>query len=113
MMHLRTKEEVLHEFRVRGISISAWAQAMGFSGSLVYQVIAGKKQGVRGQCHQIAVTLGLKKGVVGNLRDLPFERDRPMDTGIAPMIERGAGPEQKDQTGNTSLGRKVTSHETT
>lgn len=77
-MHLRTKAEVLHEFRVRGISISAWARSMGFSSPLVYQVIAGTKQGIRGQCHDIAVALGMKEGVRGELRDLPFSSSRPI-----------------------------------
>lgn len=75
-MHVRTKEEVLHEFRVRGISISAWARARGFSVSLVYQVIAGSKAGVRGQCHQIAVALGLKEGLIAELSDLPFDLEQ-------------------------------------
>ncbi len=72
-MLVRTKEEVLQEFRARGLSISGWARAHGFSVPLVYQVISGKKLGMRGQCHEIAVVLGLKQGQIGDLHDLPFE----------------------------------------
>lgn len=51
-------------FAEAGLSISEWARINGFSGSLVYQVLDGKRSCVRGQSHQIAVALGLKDGVV-------------------------------------------------
>lgn len=72
-MPVRTREEVLQEFRVRGLSISAWARRHGFSLPLVYQVISGRKIGLRGQCHDISVALGMKQGVIGDVNDLPFE----------------------------------------
>lgn len=54
--------EVKVAFEQAGISISEWARANGFSGSLVYQVLEGKRLCKRGQSHKIAVALGLKKG---------------------------------------------------
>jgi gp16 family phage-associated protein len=72
MKQLRTKEDILQEFASRGLSISAWARAEGYSSQLVYQVLSGKKSCLRGQCHEIAVRLGLKDGLIGNLADLPF-----------------------------------------
>jgi gp16 family phage-associated protein len=54
--------EVKDAFDQAGISISEWARANGFSGSLVYQVLEGKRLCKRGQSHRIAVALGLKKG---------------------------------------------------
>jgi gp16 family phage-associated protein len=80
MVHIHTKEEILHEFHLRGLSISAWAREHGFSISLVYQVLAGRRQGIRGQCHQIAVALNLKEGLIGALEDLPFEMAPPIST---------------------------------
>jgi len=53
-----------------GISIAEWARAEGFSTALVYQVIEGKRQCVRGQSHRIAVALGLKEGVICDLVQL-------------------------------------------
>ncbi|MGE4296958.1 MAG: DNA-binding protein [Desulfovibrionaceae bacterium] len=60
----RTSEDVKKEFEQKGISISAWALANGFSTNLVFEVLAGRKKGVRGQSHKIAVKLGLKRGKV-------------------------------------------------
>lgn len=54
--------EIKDAFDRAGISISEWARANGFSGSLVYQVLEGKRLCKRGQSHKIAVALGLKKG---------------------------------------------------
>lgn len=62
-MSPRTPSEVKEEFLRRGLSISAWALAQGFSAPLVYQVLAGRRGGVRGQSHDIALALGLKTGL--------------------------------------------------
>lgn len=72
MPHTRTKAQVLQEFASRGISLAAWARARGYSVPLVYQVLSGEKRGLRGQSHAIAVELGLKRGVIAGLDDLPF-----------------------------------------
>ncbi|WP_425531189.1 DNA-binding protein [Pseudoxanthomonas mexicana] len=63
-------EAVRREFARQGVSISSWARAHGYSSQLVYQVLAGRKRCVRGQCHQIAVRLGLKDGVLGTVADI-------------------------------------------
>lgn len=57
-------------FAESGISIAEWARAEGFSTALVYQVIEGKRQCIRGQSHRIAVALGLKEGVICDLLQL-------------------------------------------
>ena len=54
--------EIKDAFDQAGMSISECARANGFSGSLVYQVLEGKRLCKRGQSHRIAVALGLKKG---------------------------------------------------
>ena len=71
-MARRTVEEVRREFEERGIPISEWARLMGYSPAIVHQVLAGRLKCVRGQAHEVAVTLGLKSGLVGGIDDLPF-----------------------------------------
>ena len=61
---IRTPEEVREEFRYKGISISKWSIANGFSPNLVYDVLAGRRNPTRGQTHNIAVKLGLKSGEI-------------------------------------------------
>lgn len=63
-------DAIRQEFARRGLSVSAWARAHGYSCQLVYQVLAGRKRCVRGQCHEIAVRLGLKDGVLGTVADI-------------------------------------------
>lgn len=59
---IRTREEVRAEFQRNGISIAQWATANNFNTNLVTEVLAGRKKGVRGQAHKIAVKLGIKEG---------------------------------------------------
>lgn len=69
---IRSAEQIREELDLRGISISKWARARGFSAPLVYQVLSGERRAVRGQSHDIAVALGLKNGKTSSLDDLPF-----------------------------------------
>lgn len=61
--------EIKNAFDQAGISISEWARVNGFSGSLVYQVLEGKRLCKRGQSHKIAVALGLKKGNAASVEE--------------------------------------------
>lgn len=63
-MKLRTPEQARAELERNGVSIAAWAMANKFNPNLVHEVLAGRKKGIRGQSHNIAVKLGLKVGVV-------------------------------------------------
>lgn len=65
-----TPEQVKEAFAHRGLTISGWAKQQGFSQALVYQVLSGKRQPVRGESHRIAVALGLKAGVSETYDDL-------------------------------------------
>lgn len=58
----KTRDEVLSEMKVRGVSVAAWARAHGCSPSLVYRVLAGHDP-QRGESYRIAVELGLKPRV--------------------------------------------------
>lgn len=69
-MILRTSEDVRKEFNRKGISIASWASANGFETNLVFEVLSGRKKGIRGQSHKIAVKLGLKQGEIVDDRDI-------------------------------------------
>ena len=73
----RTPEEIRAEFQRNGISIASWATAHGFNTHLVFEVLAGRKKGVRGQSHKIAVLLGLKEGEVTTPRDFDLRVSKP------------------------------------
>lgn len=59
---LRTPEQVRSRFERSGISVAAWARSQGFNVVLTYMVAAGQRKSLRGQSHQIAVALGMKRG---------------------------------------------------
>jgi gp16 family phage-associated protein len=69
-MNLRTSKDVRKEFERKGISIASWARAKGFETNLVFEVLSGRKKGIRGQSHKIAVELGLKAGEIVEDRDI-------------------------------------------
>ena len=84
--HLKTREEVLAEFKAAGISISAWARANNFHRMTVVNVLRGTSQGLRGECHRCAVALGLKDGVMVKLasfKPAPQRRAKTQQTGVA------------------------------
>jgi gp16 family phage-associated protein len=63
-MKLRTPEEARQALKDSGVSISSWAMANGFLPNMVFDVLAGRRKCIRGQAHNIAVTLGIKSGVI-------------------------------------------------
>jgi len=71
----RSADDVRAEFQQKGLSISGWATAHGFSTNLVFEVLAGRKKCIRGQSHRIAVMLGLKDGEIANPGDIDHSTD--------------------------------------
>ncbi len=68
-MPLKTRAEIRQDFASRGWSISGWAKQHGYSPVLVRDIlndneINPKRKCLRGECHNIAVALGLKQGVI-------------------------------------------------
>lgn len=61
---LKTREQVLADFKSAGITFSEWARANGFHRMTVVDLLRGARQGLRGETHRCAVALGLKHGVV-------------------------------------------------
>lgn len=60
---LRSPAEAHQWLDYHGISVSQFAREHGFSRAIVYELLAGRKRGLRGQAHNIAVALGMKRGV--------------------------------------------------
>lgn len=48
----------------RGETVASFARQHSLDPPTVYQVLAGKKKGRRGEAHRAAVLLGIKDGVV-------------------------------------------------
>lgn len=70
MHNLRSPEETKELMASSGISIAEWARENRFSCGLVYQVLEGKRRCLRGQSHRIAVALGLKEGLLSDVKTL-------------------------------------------
>lgn len=66
MNKLRTPEEAKAWLVYQGITVSQWARDHGFTHPLVREVLAGRKKGLRGQSHNIAIALGMKRGIPTN-----------------------------------------------
>lgn len=61
---LKTRQQVLADFKAAGITLSEWARANGFHRMTVVDLLRGARQGLRGETHRCAVALGMKHGVV-------------------------------------------------
>ena len=64
---LRSHEEAKRWFAERGITIAEWALQRNFNPALVYMVLHGKRQALRGRSFDIAVALRLKARPVDDL----------------------------------------------
>ena len=61
---IKTPAEVKEGLDRKGISVSAWAKAHGFSKTLVFSVLQGNRPCRIGDSHKIAVLLGMKDGEI-------------------------------------------------
>lgn len=68
---MKTSQEVRAEFDRTGDSISQWAIDNGYAPSLVYRVLSSDTMPKRGKSHDIAVKLGMKKGMASAGRSKP------------------------------------------
>lgn len=60
---MKTPDQIRSEFKRRGMPISQWARANGFSVNKVYRVLSGIEKGYYGKAHEIAVALGMKQAI--------------------------------------------------
>lgn len=67
---IRTPQQVREEFERKGLSIARWSLINGFNPNAVSDMLNGRKKGVRGEAHKIAVKLGLKAGEIVDERDI-------------------------------------------
>ncbi|MGB3289609.1 MAG: DNA-binding protein [Burkholderiaceae bacterium] len=83
-MKTRTADEVRKELHKKGVSIAQWAVANGYSPQLVYEILGGKRQCLRGQSHAIAISLGMKAGEIctAPARALSQPRQRAAAVGV-------------------------------
>jgi len=75
-MPLKTRHEVREQFAANGVSMTDWARQRGYSTALVLAILNDDERTprykcLRGQAHNIAIELGLKRGQVfkGSARD--------------------------------------------
>ncbi|MBE7423827.1 MAG: DNA-binding protein [Zoogloeaceae bacterium] len=66
-----TPAEALQRFQDNGVSVAAWAVRNGFNPAIVYAVLRGGRKCLRGQSHEIAVSLGIKLGRRGSVVSPP------------------------------------------
>ena len=71
-MPLKTRAQVRQEFADKGWSISGWARLHGYSPVMVSDIINDsetnpKRKCLRGESHNIAVSLGLKSGAISRV----------------------------------------------
>lgn len=57
---MNTPAEARQLFVAQGISVAEWARERGFSPALVYRVLRGETECLRGHSHEIGVALGIK-----------------------------------------------------
>lgn len=67
---VRDLQQIRSTIEESGVSIAEWARANGFSTGLVYQVLEGRRQCVRGQSRKIAIALGLRSGEALDVSEL-------------------------------------------
>ncbi len=68
-MPTKTREQIRQEFASHGWSYSGWAKQHGYSVDLVREIVNDdernpRRKCLRGESHNIAVSLGLKAGTV-------------------------------------------------
>ena len=86
---LKTREQVLADFKTAGITFSEWARANGFHRMTVVDLLRGARQGLRGETHRCAVALGMKHGVVmevAKFKPAPARRAKVAATGTGARI---------------------------
>jgi len=66
MNTLRTPTEAKRWLQDHGVSVQAFALAHELDPATCYQILAGRKKGLRGKAHDAAVALGIKPSPVSN-----------------------------------------------
>lgn len=69
MAQLKTRQQIREEFGLHGQSITKWAKDRGYTPNTVIAILADNEttpryKCLRGEAHDIAVSLGLKAGKI-------------------------------------------------
>jgi gp16 family phage-associated protein len=72
----KTAQQVREEFIRAGVNVTEWARTHGFARMTVVDVMRGRRQGLRGEAHKVAVALGLKAGEVVDVAQ--FKQPKPL-----------------------------------
>jgi gp16 family phage-associated protein len=71
---MASHKEIRQLFFAEGWSVAGWAREHGFPANLVYRVLRGETQCLRGTTHAIGIALGIKSPSTEELRKiLPSE----------------------------------------
>jgi gp16 family phage-associated protein len=63
--NIMTPKQVKAAFINKGVNVSEWAKAHGFTSNGVYRVLNGKADGRRGESYRISVALDIVKPLNG------------------------------------------------
>ncbi len=66
-----TREQARAELNRRGMTVAGFCRVHDLNQNLVYDLLAGRKKGLRGEAHRAAVLLGIKDGVIDGVEDFP------------------------------------------
>ena len=64
MPKVRTPIQARTALNESGTTVQDFCRKHGLNPSTVYEVLAGRRKGLRGEAHRAAVLLGIKKGTV-------------------------------------------------
>ena len=92
---LKTREQVLADFKEAGITYSEWARANGFHRMTVVDLLRGTRQGLRGESHRCAVALGLKAGVV-----VDVSKFKPAVKSVSHKVKTASTPASRKSNAN-------------
>jgi len=65
---MTSPSEIKQLFVAEGLTVADWARKHGFPASLVYRVLRGETQCLRGTTHEIGIALGLKRRASDEMR---------------------------------------------
>lgn len=102
---MASHKEIRQLFFAEGWSVAGWAREHGFPANLVYRVLRGETQCVRGTTHAIGIALGIKSPSSEALRKiLPSgHRAAPDDTSQPSAIPGVISASQSQPDVQTSL----------
>lgn len=79
MASIRTAAQAKAWLEQQGKSVQEFARENSIDPNTTYQILSGRKKGMRGESHKVAVLLGMKNGLLplsNNVPDtLPYSHD--------------------------------------